>query len=133
MRRLALALLVALPTAAAAQDLPPLSENGYVNDRLIQARVADRIRKECPTINARFAYAYGQARALQRWALDQGYSQDQIDTFLDSDADKKRIKAAAEAYLADNGVVDGDAATFCALGEAEIAAGSVAGSLIYVQ
>ena len=128
-RMMILGLTLALATPSFA--LPPLSENAYINDRLIQARVADRIRKECDTINARFAYAYSQARALQQYARDQGYSDDQIDAFLDSDAEKKRVKAAAEAYLAANGVTQGDAASFCALGAREIANKTVAGSLIY--
>jgi hypothetical protein len=123
----ALALVLASPAFA----LPPLSENAYVNDRLIQARVADRIRKECGSIAARFAYAYSQARALKQYALDQGYTDAEIEAFLDSADDKARVKAAAEAYLAANGVVAGDEASFCALGIKEIAAGSVAGSLIY--
>jgi Family of unknown function (DUF5333) len=128
-RMMILALSVAL--AAPALALPPLSENAYINDRLIQARVADRIRKECDAISARFAYAYSQARALKRYALEQGYSDAEIEAFLDSRNDKDRVKAAAEAYLAANGVVAGDEASFCALGLKEIAAGSVAGSLIY--
>jgi hypothetical protein len=128
-RMLILALTLVLATPALA--LPALSENEYINDRLIQARVADRIRKECDAINARFAYAYSQARALKQYALDQGYSDAEIEAFLDSRAEKDRVKAAAEAYLSANGAVAGDAASFCALGMKEIAAGSIAGSLIY--
>jgi Family of unknown function (DUF5333) len=128
-RMMILALSVVLATPVHA--LPPLSENAYINDRLIQARVADRIRKECDTINARFAYAYAQARALKQYALDEGYSEAEIEAFLDSRAEKNRVKAAAEAYLSANGVVAGDAASFCALGVKEIAAGSIVGSLIY--
>lgn len=126
---LTLALMLGLATPALA--LPPLSDNDYVNDRLIQARVADRIRNECDSISARFVFAYSQARALKQYALDQGYSDAEIEAFLDSKADKDRVKAAAEAYLAANGAVAGDEAGFCALGAREIAAGSVAGSLIY--
>ncbi|MGL4321867.1 MAG: DUF5333 domain-containing protein [Paracoccaceae bacterium] len=124
---LTLALILGLATPALA--LPPLSENAYINDRLIQARVADRIRKECGDIAARFAYAYSQARALKQYALDQGYTDAQIEAFLDSKPDKDRVKAAAEAYLRANGATD--EAGFCALGRKEIAAGTVAGSLIY--
>jgi Family of unknown function (DUF5333) len=122
-------LAVMMGMASPAVALPPLSENTYINDRLIQARVADRIRKECGSIAARFAYAYSQARALKQYALDQGYSDAEIEAFLDSKADKDRVKAAAEAYLRANGATD--EAGFCALGRKEIAAGSVAGSLIY--
>jgi Family of unknown function (DUF5333) len=128
-RMMILALMMGMATPALA--LPPLSENAYINDRLIQASVADRIRKECPSISARFAYAYSQARALQRYALDLGYTDAEIEAFLDSKPDKKRVKAAAEAYLAANGAVSGIADGFCALGAKEIASQTVAGSLIY--
>jgi hypothetical protein len=126
---LTFALILGLASPALA--LPPLSENSYVNDRLIQARVADRIRKECDSIAARFAFAYSQARALKQYALDQGYSEAEIEAFLDSKPDKDRVKAAAEAYLTANGVVAGNEESFCALGRKEIAAGTIAGSLIY--
>lgn len=132
MRSLVLILCLSLAAPAMAEN-PPLSANAHVNDRLIQARVADRIRKECPSIRARLLHALSQARALERWALDQGYSRAEIDAFLDSRDDRRRIYAAAEAYLAANGAVPGDADSFCRLGDAEIAAGSVAGSLIYRQ
>jgi Family of unknown function (DUF5333) len=128
-RLMILALMMGIATPALA--LPPLSENAYINDRLVQARVADRIRKECPSISARFAFAYSQARALKQYALDQGYTDAEIEAFLDSKPDKARVKAAAEDYLAANGVVAGDAQSFCALGAKEIANKSVAGSLIY--
>jgi Family of unknown function (DUF5333) len=128
-RMMIFAVMMAVATPALA--LPPLSENDYVNDRLIQASVADRIRKECPTIAARFAYAYSQARALKQYALDQGYTDAEITAFLRSKPDKKRVKAAAEAYLAANGVVQGDAQSFCTLGMQEIANQTIAGSLIY--
>jgi hypothetical protein len=132
MRRLVMIACLVLATPAVAGN-PPLSQNAYVTDRLVQARVADRIRKECPTIAGRFAYAIGQARALERWALDEGYTRAEIDAFLDSRDDKRRIYAAADAYLAANGAVKGNPDSYCRLGEAEIAAGSVAGSLIYKQ
>lgn len=123
------ALLGALTLAAPVLALPPLSEQSYVTERLMSARVADRIRKSCPDISARFVYAYGEARALKRWAEGQGYSEDQIDAFLDDKAEKRRIYRLAEEYLTANGA-DGEAG-FCALGKAEIAKASYIGSFIY--
>lgn len=123
---LAVSLMAATPVAA----LPPLSENGYVNDRLIAARIADRIRRECPSISARMIYAYTQARALKRYARNQGYSEAQIDAFLDSKPDRARIYAVAEDYLATNGARKGDADSFCRIGRQEIARKTVAGSLL---
>ena len=131
-------LLAATGLSAPAAALPKLSENSYVTDRLIAARVADRIRKTCPEISARIIYAFSQARALKRWAEDQGYSESEIEGFLDDRAEKNKIDevaqakaqiAKAEADLKDNGATD--EAGFCALGRAEIAKRSIIGSLIY--
>lgn len=134
-RSLALAVMLtgSLSAAVAAQALPPLSQNTYVTDRLIAARVADRIRRTCPTISARLIYAYTQARALKNYALKQGYSNDQIEAFLDDKAEKRKIYATAEKYLADNGATEGNVEGFCALGRKEIDNKTIAGSLIYAN
>ncbi|MDF3607360.1 DUF5333 domain-containing protein [Paracoccus sp. DMF-8] len=110
--------LQALPVAA---QQVPLAQEKYVNDRLIAARIADRIRRECPSYNARMIYAYGQARALKAYARNQGYSEAQIEAFLDSKEDKRRIYAVAEDYLTRNGAVKGNAQSFCRVGAQEFA------------
>lgn len=116
--------------AAPAMALEPLSQERYINDRLIAARIADEIRRECPTIDARMVYAWSQARALREYARDKGYSDAQIDAFLDSRPDKDRIYAVADDYMARNGVVKGDAESYCRLGRDEIAKKTVTGSLL---
>ncbi len=130
---MSLALAGLMATAVGASALEPLGENKYVIDRLFAARVADRIRKTCPTIGARLFYAYGEARELKRWAERQGYSREQIDSFLKDKAEKRKIYARAEQYLAAHGAVEGKIDGFCALGYKEIAANSLAGSLIYAK
>lgn len=132
-RHLALPLTLAglFATSVGAAALEPLSQNGYVTDRLMAARVADRIRKTCPGIGARIVYAFSQAYALRDWAVDQGYSKKEIDLFLKDKAEKQKIYARAEEYLAGNGAEAGNTEGFCALGRKEIAAKSVIGSLIY--
>lgn len=130
---LAGALTGGLTAATVAQALPPLSQNSYVTDRLVAARVADRIRRTCPTISARLIYAYSQARALKTYALKQGYTNDQIDAFLDDKAEKRKIYAVAEKYLTDNGATPDNVQGFCALGRKEIENRTIAGSLIYAK
>ena len=125
----AMAVAASLITGPAAA-LEPLSSEAYVNDRLVQARVADMLRRGCPTIDARLIRAFSEARALKRYALDKGYSDDQIEAFLDSKEDRKRIYAAADRYMVENGVVNGQPETFCRLGRDEIARQTVAGSLL---
>lgn len=131
MRTAVAALALALIASGPAAALEPLSQERYINDRLIAARVADRIRRECGSIEGRLVYAWGQARALRRYAEDKGYSASEIEAFLDSKADRARIYAVAEDYLRRKGATD--EAGFCALGRAEIAAKSVIGSLLVAK
>lgn len=129
---LPLAFAAMMAGGAGATALEPLGENAYVTERLVAARVADRIRKTCPErIGARMVYAFSQAYALQGWAEDQGYAKAEIKRFLKDKAEKQAIYARAEEYLAANGAVEGNIAGFCALGKKEIEAGTIAGSLIY--
>lgn len=131
MRTAAGALALALSAApASAAALEPLSQERYINDRLIAARVADRIRTTCDSLDARMIYAFTQARALKRYAEDKGYSEAEIEAFLDSKEDRARIYAVAEDYLTRQGAREGDPESFCRIGQAEIAAGSVIGSLL---
>ena len=133
MKKLIAIALTAATLAAPALALEPLPQERYINDRLIAARVADRVRRECPSINARIVYAWSQARALKRYAENKGYSSSEIDAFLDSKQDKARIYAAAEDYLTRNGARKGDAESFCRIGRNEIASKSVAGSLLVAK
>lgn len=117
-------------TALPAQALEPLNQEAYINDRLVSARVADRIRRECPSISANMLKAFGEAQALKAYAQRKGYPDAQIDAFLDDRKERQRIYALAEDYMRKRGVKDGNADSFCALGYAEINARSVTGSLI---
>lgn len=130
---MAAALVGATLSASPALALEPLSQNKYVNDRLIGARIADRVRRECPSLNARIFYAYSQARALKRYALDQGYSNAQIETFLDDKTEKQRIYAVAEDYLTRKGAKRGEPESFCAIGRQEIQNGTIIGSLLVAK
>lgn len=125
----ALAATLAL-TATGAAALEPLAQEKYINDRLIAARIADRIRRECPSIEGRIVYAYMKARELKAYARKKGYSEAEIEAFLDSRADKDRIYAVAEDYMAGKGVTSGDAESYCRLGREEIARDTVTGSLL---
>ncbi|MEZ5778450.1 MAG: DUF5333 domain-containing protein [Paracoccaceae bacterium] len=128
---LPLAFVSLFATGVSAAALEPLGQNRYVTDRLVAARVADRIRKTCPTIGARIFYAFQQAHALKGWAETQGYAKDEIDGFLKDKAEKRKIYARAEEYLAAHGAKPGVVEGFCALGLKEIQAKSLIGSLIY--
>ncbi|WP_299908816.1 DUF5333 domain-containing protein [uncultured Paracoccus sp.] len=119
-----------LAIAAPAFAQGNLAQDKYLNDRLVAARVADRIRRECPSIDLRVVAAWSQARALQRYAREQGNSDAAIDEYLDSRPVKDRIYGIADAYLAQQGATRGDAESFCRVGRDEIAKKTVSGSLL---
>lgn len=132
LNRFALPIALAALIGTGAQALEPLGQNKYVVDRLVAARIADRIRKTCSEeIGARMLKALSEASALQSWAVKQGYPKADIKSFIKDKTEKHRIYDVAERYLAANGAKGSDVAGFCALGKKEIAAGSIAGSLIY--
>ena len=116
--------------AADGAALPPLTRNAHVMGSLTAARAADRIRTVCPTISARLVVAFFKAEALKSYALHQGYGAAGIKTFLKDPANKKLIADQAEALLRKKGAVEGKPETFCTVGRAEIAAGSLIGALL---
>ncbi|SDX20065.1 DUF5333 domain-containing protein [Roseicitreum antarcticum] len=136
-RHIALVLaLVAMPAAA----MPAAASQAAVNDALrgnpsiynglFAIAVADQVRKKCDSISPRMVSAFLFARSLQAEAREMGFSDDEIDAFLDSDAEKDRLRASVTRYFAQNGVVESDPETYCALGRTEIARASQAGVLL---
>lgn len=124
-------ILSSLTVVASAMALEPLSREAYVNERLVAARVADRIRRECPSISANMVRAFAAAQSLKTYARRKGYSEAEIDAFLKDRGQRQRIYAEAETYMSARGVRAGDVQSFCALGHAEIDSGSIAGGLIW--
>lgn len=127
---LSLAVLAALPALAAKV---PLREEQHIVDSLVAARVADAIRKTCPTISARFFIVLSKTNELKAYARAQGYAEGEVKAFLKDGAEKARLKALAADYLAKAGARAGDAESYCAVGRAEIAAGTLAGALIRAE
>lgn len=107
-----------------------LSDESYVTDRLVAARVADVISKDCEAIDARMFRALRQAYALRDWALNKGYTEDEIKAFLDSKADKERIYGLASRYIDSRLPEDG---SLCSLGREEINSNSFIGSLMALK
>lgn len=131
-RSLALSAFVApvLMMSATHGAAASLSENKTINDGLFAIAAADEIRKTCPSIDARMLKALGFLNSLESHARQQGYSKREIDDFVDSKADKKRLEKRAADYLAAKGAVSARPETYCTVGRAEIAANSQIGALL---
>ena len=134
MRQIGLALLIAsllsgnATTEVAAK--PPLREVAEIDDALFDLGVADRIRKNCPTIRARMFKAVAYVRGLEKRAKALGYSKEEIEAYTDSDLEKDRMRAKAAKFFRARGVDTSDPQSYCALGLEEIQKSSRIGSLL---
>ena len=125
-----LALAALLPATTAAADLPPLAQNERVLQEFLAVSIGDEIRQNCPSISARIFYVLGKARDLEQYAKSLGYTDDDIRTMRKDPDNKARLRAMRDEYLAENGVVAGDAESYCRLGRQEIDNQTLIGSLI---
>lgn len=130
MRILMIATLSAM-LATSAMANPPLREVKSINDGLLQVGLADEIRKNCGSISGRIFKGIARLRAIHKSAQDMGYSKQEIETFVDSRAEKDRLKAQGRAYLKANGASLNDKPSMCALGRKEIAKNTAIGTLLY--
>ncbi len=107
-----------------------MAQNAHINDELRAGFAGDVLRKTCPTLSARMLVVMGRLWDLKSYAEAQGYTGADYDAFRSDPAQKKRLKAEAEAYLAAAGAKPDDVQSYCAVGEAEIAKRTAVGTLL---
>ena len=131
--RFALALiLLASPALAATQTEinATLGSDAQIWTGLRSLAMADELRNNCPTLEAREWNARFLVVELYNAARAHGFSRQEIRAFQVDDGTETRMRAEVMDYFAQHGVREGDAQTYCALGLSEIAAGSQAGELL---
>lgn len=126
----ALALIASSVMAAPVQAKTPLRDVAAIDDHLMAVGIADEIRKQCDGINARMIKALSVLQGLKSYARDLGYTNDEIDDYVTSKSEKKRMRAKAEAWLAAQGVDGNDTAQLCRFGKDQIAQGGKIGELL---
>lgn len=123
--------LMAFSSPVWAQDVE-LAQDVHVEERLVAARVADLLRKNCSTITGRVFTFWIKAYGLRKYVLSQGYEEQEVRIFLKDKDTKAYIYALAQEYMAARGVSEGDEESLCAFGEREIHQDTIAGSLLKV-
>lgn len=116
--------------SAPAQALPSLESDDFVTSHLVAGIVGKRIAKFCDEIGPDYTAAYFGLQELKDYALSKGYSSEEIDAFIASEEQQKRLRKLAAAYLAEHGADKEDPASYCTLGQEEIATGSLIGNLL---
>jgi hypothetical protein len=121
--------LIALAASVSAAK-PSLRDIEPIETGLFSIAVADKIRKECGSIAGRIFKARGELWSLYRLARAHGYTDEEIEAYVTADAEKNRMRAKRDAYLAAQGVVKSNPETYCAAGRVEIRKGSRIGVLL---
>jgi len=101
-----------------------------VTEGLIAVGMAVELSDECGSLKPRTLRGINFLRSLENHAKDLGFSQSQIDDYVDSRDEKKRLEAIARGRLADLGVVEGQENTYCSVGRAQMAQGTQVGRLL---
>ncbi|MCP5036648.1 MAG: DUF5333 domain-containing protein [Rhodobacteraceae bacterium] len=123
-------LATSMSGASSAADYQILRDDNRVHTELLAASLAYLINEACPSIKIRRLKVTGQALSLRSYAKSLGYSGGEVDAYVSDHDEQERFRAIAEAALAEKGVVEGDAASYCTVGRAEIKAGSFAGGML---
>lgn len=119
-------ILVAGATAARS-DLRNVT---VVTEGLIATAIAYEIGDKCDSLDARVLAGIDFLWSLRNHARGLGYSDSEIDSFVNDRAEQDRLEAIARARLRDMGAVRGEWASYCEVGEAEIARASRIGKLL---
>ncbi len=128
MRSIFLAAALLGATSAAAQG--NLRDEAEISEGLIATGMAVRIAERCDSLDARRIQGINFLFGLKERAREMGYSESQINAYLEDKAEERRLIAVAEGRLADKGAVEGQPETFCTVGRAEMAAGTQTGRLL---
>lgn len=123
---LAVVVLVSTPVAA----LEPLHQNRTVVSGFYAMGLADLVRRNCDEISPRYLRAYNYLKALEKYALDAGYTPAQIEELTDNREEKQKLRARIEADLAKRGATAETPQGYCTVGREEIAKNSAAGRLL---
>lgn len=122
--------LGAVSLAGAASAKPELKDVAAVREGIIATGMAYEVTQKCSSISPRYFRAIGYLNTLKDHARGLGYTNTEIDAYIDNKAEENRLKAIAEGRLFELGAVAGDAASYCAVGRAEMAKNSIIGRLI---
>ncbi len=101
-----------------------------VRDGIIHVGMAYEISRKCDSLRPRTLRGLTFLNSLKNHASELGFSDDQIDAYVNDDAEKDRLEGIARAQLASMGAIPGDEASYCALGRAQIAANTRVGWLL---
>ena len=126
----AAAAIAVVAVAGAAQGKPALKDVTEVIEGLIAAGMAIELGDKCGEVSVRLVRGMNSLNGLKDHARTLGYSDAEIDAYVDDKIEKARLEGVARARLAELGVVSGDAASYCTVARAQITQSTQVGQLL---
>lgn len=123
-------LLATISLAGSLSAQAQLRDEPRVRDGIIYVGMAYEIAQKCDNIRARTLRGLTYLQSLRNTARNLGYSEAEIDAYIDDRAEKQRLEDIARAQLTALGTVTGDPASYCRVGQAQIAANTRVGWLL---
>ena len=122
-----LAIIAALAATSATADL---RDETQITEGIIAVGIAYEVSQQCPSISPRRIRGINYLYALKGMASDLGYSDAEIEAFIDNKSEEKRLEGIARQRLAARGASAGSPESFCVIGREEMAKGSAIGRLL---
>ncbi|WP_377506719.1 DUF5333 domain-containing protein [Octadecabacter sp. R77987] len=117
-------------SATAALANPPLRDVAHVREGLITAGMAIELGDNCADVSVRMLRGLNYLNGLKSHARGLGYTDDQIEAYVDDRAEKARLEGIARARLAELGAVTGQGETYCTVARDQISQGTAVGRLL---
>ncbi len=115
----------------AAQDAQAgLREERDINAGLLTIAVADKIRRACGDISGQLWTARSYLVGLKKIAAERGYTQAEIDAYVNDSDNKAEMRKLRNTYFQSKGASNLDHASLCKLGRTEIAAQTQIGAFL---
>jgi len=124
------AALIAVGAAAAATDYAAMRADNRVQSELLGASMAYIVVEECEAINLRRLKLVSYALSLTSHAKGLGYTGSEVEAYVNDKDEQARFRARALERLVEKGAVEGNAASFCDVGRAEMEKGTYVGSIL---
>jgi len=129
MKTIATLLFAAALSAGSAQAQSP-SDVTEVTEGLIAVGMAIELSDKCDDVSARRLRGVNFLFSLRDVLKDEGFTNAQIDAYVDDRAEKDRLEAIARARLAELGVSTSDSSSYCTVARAQMAQGTQVGQLL---
>ena len=109
---------------------PMLKDVPHVREGIIALGMAFEVSKKCNSISPRRIRGIRYLFSLRNHAYELGFSNMQVDAYVNDKAEENRLKDIAYKRLRDLGAITGNDASYCTLGLVEIAKDNAIGRLI---